>query len=69
MNSAYFEQPRAEAHREFQFDFRAFQDLNREALIASLESNYVGLLLAKDPGELMEEEAALPAKFYSWMAA
>lgn len=33
----------------------AFQDLNREALAASLESNFVGpILLAKDLGEAME---------------
>src|ERR1700683_4971547 len=33
----------------------AWKDLNREALVASLESNYVGpVLLAKELGEVME---------------
>jgi NAD(P)-dependent dehydrogenase (short-subunit alcohol dehydrogenase family) len=37
----------------------AFQDLNREALTASLESNYVGpVLLAKELGEAMEGSPA-----------
>lgn len=37
----------------------AFQDLNREALTASLESNYVGpVLLAKELGEAMEGSQA-----------
>lgn len=35
----------------------AFQDLDREAMVASLESNYVGpVLLAKDLGEAMHRE-------------
>jgi NAD(P)-dependent dehydrogenase (short-subunit alcohol dehydrogenase family) len=37
----------------------AFQDLNRETLAASLESNYTGpILLAKTLGELMQAQAA-----------
>ncbi len=36
----------------------ALQDLDREALVASLESNYVGpVLLARDLGEAMERES------------
>jgi NAD(P)-dependent dehydrogenase (short-subunit alcohol dehydrogenase family) len=37
----------------------AFQDLNRETLLASVESNYVGpILLAKELGAAMESSAA-----------